>query len=241
MIELPDIKMERKQRKWTQKKLSELSDVALPTLIRLEKDISRGSVLNLKKVSDTFSKYHLNHIVYIMSADKIMKIGNTKDIKKRWGSVNYSDTPCNILHYINCGYWRALRLETLFKGIMHKFHERGEWYECSERQAIFILNVCFEALESVCPGVENDYYTDQYLDQAARYIEDRYGLNYKTLTLNSIDEAHRPWKGGRKKSPIWEHEDEIKQKRDEGMSFKELSEVYGPSESTIRRVYEGKE
>ena len=45
--------------------------------------------------------------------------------------------------------------------------------------------------------------------------------------------------GGRKKSPIWKQADEIKQKRSEGMSFKELAEVYDTGESTIRRMMEG--
>ena len=45
--------------------------------------------------------------------------------------------------------------------------------------------------------------------------------------------------GGRKKSPVWAKSDEIKQLRNEGMSFKELAEVYNTGESTIRRVMEG--
>ena len=58
------------------------------------------------------------------------------------------------------------------------------------------------------------------------------------ITKAQIAEVGRQL-GGRKKSPVWAKSDEIKQLRNEGMSFKELAEVYNTGESTIRRVMEG--
>ena len=55
------------------------------------------------------------------------------------------------------------------------------------------------------------------------------------VTKKHIAEVGRQL-GGRKKDPIWGKAGEIRQSRNEGVSFKELSEIHGTSEATIRRI-----
>lgn len=42
--------------------------------------------------------------------------------------------------------------------------------------------------------------------------------------------------GGRKQGDVWKKKDEIEKQRNQGVSWKELSEVYGASEATLRRI-----
>lgn len=241
MIEIPNIKEERRTRNWTQQTLSDLSDVPLPTLVRMEKKPERALVENLKKITDTFDKHSLNHFVYLLEAETIVKIGHTKDLKARRVSIIAADCHCEYQHFIKCGYWRAQRLEKMFTILMQRLWLRGEWFTCPPKAATFVLNICYEALNKVCPKIEMDYHTNHYIYDALKYIKETYSLSDDNLTIEKIVNAlkgnHK--KKGKPKSKAWKHAKQIQAYIDDNWDKGELAAKYGTSEATIRRI--GKE
>lgn len=57
----------------------------------------------------------------------------------------------------------------------------------------------------------------------------------ESVTKRNIAEIGKQ-KGGRKQGGVWKHAEEIRKARNEGVTWKELSEVYKTSEATLRRI-----